>query len=240
MLELSNVSVIFDKEKILDDVSLKIEKGEVLAIIGPSGSGKSTLIKTMNGLVKPSEGHVYFDGVEMNDKNAPSIRKKETMVFQQFELFPHLDVLQNITLAPVCLKMMDKKSAEKKALELLRQVGLEDKAHEMPNTLSGGQKQRVAIARSLAMDPEMVLFDEPTSALDPEMVGEVLDVIGKLASKGLTLAIVTHEMNFAEKIATRVIFVDDHRIIEDGTPDEIFHHPKEKRIQDFLAKVSLK
>jgi len=191
----------------------------------------------MNGLVTPNEGKVVFEGLTMNAKNASAIRQKETMVFQQFELFPHLSVLENITLAPVTLHHLTKEQAKEKALSLLKEVGLLEKKDAKPNLLSGGEKQRVAIARALAMDPEMVLFDEPTSALDPEMVGEVLDVIARLAKAGMTMVIVTHEMSFAKKIASRVLFIDDTRIVEDGTPDEIFNHPKEKRIQDFLMKV---
>jgi ABC-type polar amino acid transport system, ATPase component len=237
MLSLEHITVAFDGKAILKDINLTIEKGEVLAVIGPSGAGKSTLIKTMNGLVTPNEGKVVFEGLTMNAKNASAIRQKETMVFQQFELFPHLSVLENITLAPVTLHHLTKEQAKEKALSLLKEVGLLEKKDAKPNLLSGGEKQRVAIARALAMDPEMVLFDEPTSALDPEMVGEVLDVIARLAKAGMTMVIVTHEMSFAKKIATRVLFIDDTRIVEDGTPDEIFNHPKEKRIQDFLMKV---
>jgi len=237
MLSLEHITVAFDGKAILKDINLTIEKGEVLAVIGPSGAGKSTLIKTMNGLVTPNEGKVVFEGLTMNAKNASAIRQKETMVFQQFELFPHLSVLENITLAPVTLHHLTKEQAKEKALSLLKEVGLLEKKDAKPNLLSGGEKQRVAIARALAMDPEMVLFDEPTSALDPEMVGEVLDVIARLAKAGMTMVIVTHEMSFAKKIASRVLFIDDTRIVEDGTPDEIFNHPKEKRIQDFLMKV---
>ena len=237
MLTLEHIHVAFEKKTILDDISLTIEKGEVVAIIGPSGAGKSTLIKTMNGLVTPSAGKVIFDGMEMNPKNASAIRQKETMVFQQFELFPHLNVLENITLAPLTLHLLDKKAAETKAKGLLEQVGLLGKANAMPSTLSGGEKQRVAIARSLALDPEMVLFDEPTSALDPEMVKEVLDVIAALAKKGMTIVIVTHEMGFAKKIASRVLFVDQTKILEDGTPEEVFSAPKCPRVQEFLSKV---
>lgn len=238
MLSLEHISVAFSGKTVLKDINLNIAKGEVIAIIGPSGAGKSTLIKVMNGLVIPEEGRVVFEGMTMNEKNARAIRRRETMVFQQFELFPHLSVLRNITLAPTTLHLLDKEAAKKKALSLLRQVGLLDKADAMPDTLSGGQKQRVAIARSLALDPDMVLFDEPTSALDPEMVKEVLDVISDLADKGMTIVIVTHEMAFAKKIATRVLFVDSAKIVEEGTPEEIFEHPREKRVQDFLNKVS--
>jgi len=239
MLSLEHISVAFDGKTVLKDINLNIEKGEVVAIIGPSGAGKSTLIKVMNGLVTPEEGRVVFEGMAMNEKNAGAIRRRETMVFQQFELFPHLTVLRNITLAPTSLHLFSKEDAKKKALSLLRQVGLLDKANAMPDTLSGGQKQRVAIARSLALDPDMVLFDEPTSALDPEMVKEVLDVISDLAKKGMTIVIVTHEMTFARKIATRVLFIDSAKIVEEGTPEEMFEHPREKRVQDFLRKVSL-
>src|SRR5574344_1040645 len=203
MLSLEHITVAFDGKAILKDINLTIEKGEVLAVIGPSGAGKSTLIKTMNGLVTPNEGKVVFEGLTMNAKNASAIRQKETMVFQQFELFPHLSVLENITLAPVTLHHLTKEQAKEKALSLLKEVGLLEKKDAKPNLLSGGEKQRVAIARALAMDPEMVLFDEPTSALDPEMVGEVLDVIARLAKAGMTMVIVTHEMSFAKKIASR-------------------------------------
>lgn len=237
MLSLEHVSVAFGERSILEDINLTIEKGEVVAIIGPSGAGKSTLIKTMNGLVTPNAGKIVFEGLEMNAKNAGIIRQKETMVFQQFELFPHLNVLTNITLAPITLHRLDKKSAEAKALALLAQVGLADKAAARPDTLSGGEKQRVAIARALAMDPDMVLFDEPTSALDPEMVKEVLDVIAGLAQKGMTMAIVTHEMAFAKKAASRVLFVDEKHILEDGTPEEVFTHPQSERVKSFLSKV---
>ncbi len=237
MLSLRRISVSFDGKSVLKDISLTIEKGERVAIIGPSGAGKSTLIKTMNGLVRPDEGEVVFEGLTLNERNAGAIRQKETMVFQQFELFPHLSVIDNITLAPLTLHKCGPKEAHAKALALLGEVGLADKAYARPNSLSGGQKQRVAIARALALDPEMVLFDEPTSALDPEMVKEVLDVIGGLAQKGLTLVIVTHEMGFARQIASRVLFLDEARIVEDGKPEEVLGQPKEKRVRDFLAKV---
>ena len=238
MLKLEHISVRFGKKEVLKDIDLTIEKGEVVAIIGPSGAGKSTLIKVMNGLVAPYEGKVVFEGMEMNAKNAGAIRAKETMVFQQFELFPHLSVLENITLAPVCLHHLSKEEADIKAMALLKQVGLLEKADAMPDTLSGGQKQRVAIARALAMDPDLVLFDEPTSALDPEMIKEVLDVIGALAKAGMTIVLVTHEMPFAKKIATRVLFVDETRIVEDGRPEEVFNHPSSPRVRDFLNKVA--
>lgn len=237
MLTLEHISVRFGEKEVLKNIDLTIEKGEVVAIIGPSGAGKSTLIKVMNGLVSPYEGKVIFEGQEMNAKNAGAIRAKETMVFQQFELFPHLSVLENITLAPLCLHHLTKEEANRQALSLLKQVGLLDKASAMPETLSGGQKQRVAIARALAMNPDLVLFDEPTSALDPEMVKEVLDVISALAKAGMTIVIVTHEMPFAKKIATRVLFVDETRIVEDGTPEEVFTHPSSPRVKEFLAKV---
>ena len=237
VIAIEGLTKSFGANQVLKGVDPSVGKGEVVAIIGPSGAGKSTLIKTMNGLVTPSAGKVIFDGMEMNPKNASAIRQKETMVFQQFELFPHLNVLENITLAPLTLHLLDKKAAETKAKGLLEQVGLLGKANAMPSTLSGGEKQRVAIARSLALDPEMVLFDEPTSALDPEMVKEVLDVIAALAKKGMTIVIVTHEMGFAKKIATRVLFVDEAKILEEGTPETIFNAPKCPRVKEFLSKV---
>ncbi len=237
MIELKNISVVYDNKPVLNDVSVHILKGQVVSIIGPSGAGKSTLIKTMNGLVKPNKGEVYFEGQLMTDKNADKIRAKETMVFQQFELFPHLSVIKNITLAPTMLHLLSKEEANKKAHELLTRVGLDDKADSMPNNLSGGQKQRVAIARALCMNPDIILFDEPTSALDPEMVKGVLDVIKELAKTGMTMVVVTHEMMFAKEISDEVLFVDDGTIVEKGTPEEIFNNPKEERTKKFLAAV---
>ena len=237
MLNVKNVTVTFedDGKTVLDNVSLHVSKGEVISIIGPSGSGKSTLIRCMNHLVKPTSGGVYYKDTLITDKNINEIRSHIGMVFQQFELFPHLTVLENMILAPVMLKKMKKDEAKEKAIELLKRVNLEDKAEAYPGTLSGGQKQRIAIVRSLILNPEIMLFDEPTSALDPEMVKEVLDVIKELAETGMTICVVTHELGFAKQVSTRVIFVDDKKIVEDGTPEEIFDHPKSPRLQDFLS-----
>ena len=223
----------------LNDCNLRIHRGEVVAIIGPSGSGKSTLLRSLNLLEEPTSGAIFFDGVDLADKsvNIDKHRQKMGMVFQHFNLFPHKTVLQNITLAPVTLKKKSSAEAEAQARVLLERIGLADKADEFPNMLSGGQKQRIAIVRALAMDPEVVLFDEPTSALDPEMVGEVLDLMRDLAKDGMTMAVVTHEMGFAREVADRVVFMADGRILEEGTPSDLFDHPKDPRLQDFLSKV---
>ncbi len=239
MLEVKNLTVKFKDSIILEDVSLEVKKGEVISIIGPSGSGKSTLIRSMNGLVKPESGSVSFKGEEITDKNINEIRQHIGMVFQQFELFPHLTVLENLTLAPLTLKKMTKEEAQKKAIELLKRLNLEDKANTYPLSLSGGQKQRIAITRSLMLNPEIMLFDEPTSALDPEMVLEVLDVIKDLAKSGMTICIVTHQLGFAREVSSRVLFVDNKKIIEDGTPSEIFDNPKSDRLKDFLSKCNV-
>ena len=239
MLEVKNLTVKFKDSIILEDVSLEVKKGEVISIIGPSGSGKSTLIRSMNGLVKPESGSVSFKGKEITDKNINEIRQHIGMVFQQFELFPHLTVLENLTLAPLTLKKMTKEEAQKKAIELLKRLNLEDKANTYPLSLSGGQKQRIAITRSLMLNPEIMLFDEPTSALDPEMVLEVLDVIKDLAKSGMTICIVTHQLGFAREVSSRVLFVDNKKIIEDGTPSEIFDNPKSDRLKDFLSKCNV-
>ena len=223
----------------LDGCDLDIHKGEVVAIIGPSGSGKSTLLRSLNMLEEPTSGAIFFDGVDLASKsvNIDLHRQKMGMVFQHFNLFPHKTVLQNITLAPVTLKKKIPAEAETQARALLERIGLSDKANEYPNMLSGGQKQRIAIVRALAMDPEVMLFDEPTSALDPEMVGEVLDLMRDLAKDGMTMAVVTHEMGFAREVADRVVFMADGKILEEGSPSDIFDHPQDLRLQDFLSKV---
>ena len=223
----------------LDGCDLDIHKGEVVAIIGPSGSGKSTLLRSLNMLEEPTSGAIFFDGVDLASKsvNIDLHRQKMGMVFQHFNLFPHKTVLQNITLAPVTLKKKTPAEAEAQARALLERIGLSDKADEYPNMLCGGQKQRIAIVRALAMDPEVMLFDEPTSALDPEMVGEVLDLMRDLAKDGMTMAVVTHEMGFAREVADRVVFMADGKILEEGSPSDIFDHPQDPRLQDFLSKV---
>lgn len=223
----------------LDGVSVSINKGDVVAIIGPSGSGKSTLLRSLNLLEEPTDGHIYFEGVDITDKkvNINIHRQKMGMVFQQFNLFPHMTVLKNMTLAPVKLLKISESQAKERALKLLERVGLADRGDSYPAQLSGGQKQRVAIMRALCMQPTVMLFDEPTSALDPEMVGEVLDVMKELARDGMTMAVVTHEMGFAREVANRVIFMENGKIVEEGSPSEIFDHPKSERLQSFLAKV---
>ena len=223
----------------LNDCNLDIHKGEVVAIIGPSGSGKSTLLRSLNLLEEPTSGAIFFDGADLAGKsvNIDLHRQKMGMVFQHFNLFPHKTVLQNITMAPVTLKKKTAAAAKEQARALLERIGLADKANEFPNMLSGGQKQRIAIIRALAMDPEVMLFDEPTSALDPEMVGEVLDLMRDLAKEGMTMAVVTHEMGFAREVADRVVFMADGKILEEGTPAELFDRPKDPRLQDFLSKV---
>ena len=223
----------------LDGCDLDIHKGEVVAIIGPSGSGKSTLLRSLNMLEEPTSGAIFFDGVDLASKsvNIDLHRQKMGMVFQHFNLFPHKTVLQNITLAPVTLKKKTPAEAEAQARALLERIGLSDKADEYPNMLSGGQKQRIAIVRALAMDPEVMLFDEPTSALDPEMVGEVLDLMRDLAKDGMTMAVVTHEMGFAREVADRVVFMAEGKILEEGSPSELFDNPRDPRLQDFLSKV---
>ena len=228
-----------EKIRALDGVSTEIHKGEVVVVIGPSGSGKSTFLRCLNLLELPTGGQILFDGVDITDKNCNINlhRQKMGMVFQHFNLFPHMTILKNMTIAPMQLLHKSKEDAEKTALELLSRVGLADRANAYPSQLSGGQKQRVAIVRALAMQPEVMLFDEPTSALDPEMVGEVLEVMKELANSGMTMVVVTHEMGFAREVADRVLFMADGKLVEEGTPEEIFSHPKSPRLQDFLAKV---
>ena len=223
----------------LNDCSLTIQKGEVVAIIGPSGSGKSTLLRCLNLLEVPTTGHIYFNDVDITDKKVDINlhRRKMGMVFQHFNLFPHMTVLKNITLAPVQLKLKTQAEAEEQAKKLLERIGLADKAEEYPNMLSGGQKQRIAIVRALMMEPEVMLFDEPTSALDPEMVGEVLEVMKELAQEGMTMVVVTHEMGFAREVGSRVLFMADGKLLEEGTPADIFGNPQHPRLQDFLSKV---
>ena len=225
--------------KALDGVSVDIRRGEVVVIIGPSGSGKSTLLRSLNLLELPTSGQIFFNGVNITDKkvNINLHRQKMGMVFQHFNLFSNMNIIKNMTVAPVKVLRKTKEEAEQKAMQLLRKVGLEDRAGAYPSQLSGGQKQRVAIVRALCMEPEVMLFDEPTSALDPEMVGEVLDVMKSLAKDGMTMAVVTHEMGFAREVADRVIFMDEGKIVETGTPEEIFSSPKSPRLQDFLSKV---
>lgn len=239
IISIKDLHKYFGKTEVLKGIDLDIEQGQVVVIIGPSGSGKSTFLRTMNLLEVPTKGTVTFEGVDITDKSNDifKMREKMGMVFQQFNLFPNMTVLENITLSPIKTKGLTKDQAESKALDLLERVGLPDKAHAYPQSLSGGQQQRIAIARGLAMDPDVLLFDEPTSALDPEMVGEVLAVMQDLAKSGMTMVIVTHEMGFAREVADRVIFMDGGVIVEDGSPSDIFEHTKEDRTKDFLSKV---
>lgn len=239
MIYVNNLCKSFGKHEVLKDINEHIKPGEKVVIIGPSGSGKSTFLRCMNLLERPTSGHVIFDGIDLTDSKTDinKIRQQMGMVFQHFNLFPHKTIMDNITLAPVKLKLMKKEEAQEEALRLLRLVNLEEKADAYPGQLSGGQKQRIAIVRSLALKPKMMLFDEPTSALDPEMVGEVLEVMKNLAKEGMTMAVVTHEMGFAREVGTRVLFMDEGIILEQGTPEEIFSNPKEARTQEFLSKV---
>jgi len=238
MIDIKDLRKSFEDHEVLKGINLHINPKEVVVIIGPSGSGKSTLLRCMNMLEEPTSGRVVVDGIELNgEANINKAREEIGMVFQRFNLFPHMTVLQNITLAPMKVRKISKEDAEKTAMELLNQVGLADKAGAYPPQLSGGQQQRVAIARALAMKPKVMLFDEPTSALDPEMVKEVLDVMKSLADKGMTMAIVTHEMGFAREVGDRLLFVDDGQIIEQGPPKEVFDNPKEERTRLFFSKI---
>lgn len=239
MIDIKNLTKDFEDLKVLQGIDLHIERGERVVIIGPSGSGKSTLLRCMNMLEVPSSGQIIFEGTDLTDHKTDldSVRCKMGMVFQQFNLFPHKTIMENMTLAPLYHKMMNEKEAKETAMELLTRIGLTDKADAYPSTLSGGQRQRVAIVRALAMGPDVMLFDEPTSALDPEMVGEVLELIGDLAKDGMTMAIVTHEMGFAKEVGTRIIFMDEGVIAEENEPVEFFENPKHPRLQEFLSKI---
>ncbi len=239
MIDVKNLSKSFGDHLVLDDISEHIAPGEKVVIIGPSGSGKSTFLRCLNLMETPTGGTITFDGTAITDPkvNIDAVRRQMGMVFQHFNLFPNMTVRKNITLAPVRTGLMSKQEADEKAMQLLRRVGLEDKADSYPNQLSGGQKQRIAIVRALAMNPKMLLFDEPTSALDPEMVGEVLSVMKELAREGMTMVVVTHEMGFAREVASRVLFMDEGKIVEQGPPQQIFSNPQNPRLKDFLSKV---
>lgn len=239
LIEVKELKKAFGNNHVLDGISTDIHQGEVVAIIGPSGSGKSTFLRSLNLMEVPTGGQILFEGTDITDPKVDINRHRQKigMVFQQFNLFPHKTVKENIMLAPVTLKLMTSEEASKKADELLERVGLPDKAEAYPDMLSGGQKQRIAIARALAMNPDVMLFDEPTSALDPEMVGEVLELMKQLARDGMTMVVVTHEMGFAKEVATRVVFVDEGQIKEEGNPKEFFEHPKDPRLKEFLSKI---
>ncbi len=240
MINVNNLNKSFGELHILKDINETIEKGEKVVIVGPSGSGKSTFLRCLNLLETPTSGEIFFEGTDItkaSSKEVNKLRQKMGMVFQHFHLFPHLTIKKNITLAPVKLKLMTQEQADKVADDLLVKVGLADKAEAYPNQLSGGQKQRIAIARSLAMNPDVMLFDEPTSALDPEMVGEVLDLMKQLAEQGMTMVVVTHEMGFAREVASRVMFMDDGRIVESAPPEKFFSNPENERLKEFLSKV---
>ena len=239
MIDVKNLHKYFGSLEVLKGIDCHIDKGECVCVIGPSGSGKSTFLRCLNLLETPTKGDIVIDDMHLTEKNfdVDAMRKRVGMVFQHFNLFPHLTILENVTLAPIRHKMMTEEQAKEKAMELLNRVGVGDKADNYPAQLSGGQKQRVAIARSLALSPEVMLFDEPTSALDPEMVGEVLEVMKRLAKEGMTMVVVTHEMGFAREVANRVFFMDGGGILEEGTPEQIFDHPQEERTKTFLSKV---
>lgn len=239
MIKVENLCKNFGKLKVLKGINEHIDKGEVVVVIGPSGSGKSTFLRCLNLIERPTDGHIWIEGDEITNPNVDvnKIRQKVGMVFQSFNLFPHMTVMQNITLAPMQLKSMPKQEAETLALNLLDKVGLKEKANEYPNKLSGGQKQRIAIARALAMNPDIMLFDEPTSALDPEMVKEVLDVMKELADAGMTMVVVTHEMRFAKEVGTRLLFIDEGQILEQGKPKDVFENPANDRTKLFLSKI---
>lgn len=239
MIKVENLCKNFGKLKVLKGINEHIDKGEVVVVIGPSGSGKSTFLRCLNLIERPTDGHIWIEGDEITNPNVDvnKIRQKVGMVFQSFNLFPHMTVMQNITLAPMQLKSMPKQEAETLALNLLDKVGLKEKANEYPNKLSGGQKQRIAIARALAMNPNIMLFDEPTSALDPEMVKEVLDVMKELADAGMTMVVVTHEMRFAKEVGTRLLFIDEGQILEQGKPTDVFENPTNDRTKLFLSKI---
>ena len=239
LIEVQGLKKYFGEVHALDDITETIYEGEVVAVIGPSGSGKSTFLRSLNLLEVPTEGHVLMEGVDITDPKTDinKLRQKMGMVFQQFNLFPHMTILKNLTLAPMKLQKLSEAEANERAMALLARVGLADRANAYPSQLSGGQKQRIAIVRALAMKPDVMLFDEPTSALDPEMVGEVLEVMRGLAQEGMTMVVVTHEMGFAREVATRVLFMDGGRIVEQNTPKELFDHPESERLKSFLAKV---
>ena len=239
LIEVKDLSKSFGEKKILKNISVDIREGDVVCVIGPSGSGKSTFLRCLNRLEEPTDGHIFFEGVDICDKstNIDKHRQKMGMVFQQFNLFPHMTILQNLTIAPMRLQGKSKKEAEEYALEMLEKVGLKDRANTYTSALSGGQQQRIAIVRALCMKPDVMLFDEPTSALDPEMVGEVLNVMKDLASQKMTMVVVTHEMGFAREVSTRVMFLDNGDFVEENTPEEFFTHPKNERLQTFLSKV---
>lgn len=239
MIKVNNLHKSFNDIEVLSGITEEINEGEVVVVIGPSGSGKSTFLRCLNLLETPDEGEVIIDGEQINHPgvDVDRLRQKMGMVFQHFNLFPHLTVLENITLAPVKLKKMTPEQAKEKAMDLLEKVGLTEKVNEYPGSLSGGQKQRIAIARALAMEPEILLFDEPTSALDPEMVGEVLEVMKRLAKAGMTMVVVTHEMGFAREVGTRLLFIDEGKVLEKGTPNEVLNSPEQERTKSFLSKV---